>query len=635
MKLITFLILLISLPLVQVFAVVELDEQNIGIISQEVVVNTQKVEDLFAINQNFLIANDVIELSTKIIKSRERYTKNTLAKVFILLANVADNQSDYQRSFQFANDGLMLSTIDVPLKINLLLKVASGYYEKGQFPKVLETANLTISLAQQIDDTQYLLLGLAYRSMAYALLSQYDQAFNDLIEVESIIEKNVNFSDNIDLLKIISTAHFYLGEYQTALTINHKLLKLYFDLSLTSEYGQIYFRLARCYHRLGLLDDAYNAYWESKKYAKDSPTQINLGYAELGLGEILFLQKDYVASYDSLTRAEEIFSESRLTKPYISTVIALVKVNLLTKNVDAAYELLTKAEVFMKNVELVHEQYELLILLSDMHTSKQNYLKALGYLNQYIVINKHFVDNKVSNILTRNMTIPEQDKNKQLAIKLAEKTELSSTYTKKYQRQQFVIIILITFLAVVFLMLVIGAFRQRSKQMNKQYDEIERPTYSLASPVQTKQIYQCAYKKARKYQYPITVGYISIDNWRELSFKFNKRTLAEVSKTLATLINEHISEFEHAGLINHGEYLLLYPHQNLSDADSSFEQLKDALNVRFFAALGDFSVNMSFALSTPSVQDIDPYIFLSRLSEIAAPKSTPIDFINRRSGSEQ
>ena len=36
----------------------------------------------------------------------------------------------------------------------------------------------------------------------------------------------------------------------------------------------------------------------------------------------------------------------------------------------------------------------------------------------------------------------------------------------------------------------------------------------------------------------------------------------------------------------------------------------------FFANLGEFSVNIAFSIATPSVQDIDPYIFLSRLSEI-------------------
>ena len=43
------------------------------------------------------------------------------------------------------------------------------------------------------------------------------------------------------------------------------------------------------------------------------------------------------------------------------------------------------------------------------------------------------------------------------------------------------------------------------------------------------------------------------------------------------------------------------------------DKIVDALKVRFFANLGEFSVNIVFSLDAPNVQDIDPYIFLSRL----------------------
>ena len=595
-------------------------------ISLAVEKHTQKVEDLFKLNKNALIADDILTLSSDVIENRELYTKNTLAKIFILLADVAENQNDVDRAFQFAMDGLTLSINKLPLKLNLLLKVASGYYAKGRYYKVLEVSNEAILISKRTANTRYLSLALAYRSMAYALVYRYSEALIDLQEVESIIEKNQTFSENIELLEIISTAHHYLGDFQTALTINQKILKLTYDANLSSELDRTYFNIARAYHRLGQLDDAYNAYWETKKYAKNKASNVSLAYAELGLGEILYQQKNYQASNKALVQAEQIFKKNGLNKPYLSTLIALAKTSEANNDLEFSHQLLLKAETLMDSIELTSEQVELYLLLSAMHQSKGEYAEALQLLNRYIAINNEFVDNKLSNVLLKNSNLPEQDKSRQLVIKLAEKSELSAIFSKKFQKQSYIILFLIVLLVALILFIAIYAFRERSKRINLAYEEIEKPSYFLASPIETKQIYQCAYKQARKYSYPISIGYIAIDNWKELTFKFNKKITTEVSKTIATLINEHIGEFDSAGLINDGEYLLLYPHQTSHQIEKRFDQLKEALKVRFFANLGDFSVNISFTLDTPSVQDIDPYIFLSRLSETATPVDSGFEY---------
>lgn len=133
--------------------------------------------------------------------------------------------------------------------------------------------------------------------------------------------------------------------------------------------------------------------------------------------------------------------------------------------------------------------------------------------------------------------------------------------------------------------------------------------------MQTKQLYQTNFNMARKYDYPLTLGYISITNWQELSFQFNKKTVSEVSRGISSLINEHLNEFENAGLINDGEYLLFFPHQNIDEVTKTIETLISALKLRFFANLGEFSVIIAYSIENPDFQDIDPYIFLSRLSD--------------------
>ena len=78
---------------------------------------------------------------------------------------------------------------------------------------------------------------------------------------------------------------------------------------------------------------------------------------------------------------------------------------------------------------------------------------------------------------------------------------------------------------------------------------------------------------------------------------------------------EQLTEFDQAGLLNDGEYLLLFEHQCEDEVKGKIISLEQALSVRFFANLGDFSVTISYALKKPDFKDIDPYVFLARLCE--------------------
>ncbi|MFT5816233.1 MAG: hypothetical protein ACI9VT_004011 [Psychroserpens sp.] len=46
-----------------------------------------------------------------------------------------------------------------------------------------------------------------------------------------------------------------------------------------------------------------------------------------------------------------------------------------------------------------------------------------------------------------------------------------------------------------------------------------------------------------------------------------------------------------------------------------FTRIMQAIKARFFANLGDYSLKVNFSINSPSIQDIDPYVFLARLSE--------------------
>ncbi|MEW6983860.1 hypothetical protein AAD001_14495 [Colwelliaceae bacterium 6471] len=582
--------------------------------------NIRQVDYYFSMDNESLPHNEVVRLSSEIIQTRQFYTSNIIAKVYVLLAETAKSKGDMARAFQFARDGLSLSGVDKAIRINLLLEVAAGYYAKGKYHDVLANVEQVIILAEKQQNIKCRLIGLSYRAMAYALIAEHENAVHDLKVVEQLISENPEFSDHLVLLDILATAHHYLGDYQTAITLYHKLLKLHITLAKQRSIASTYYKLAQSYLRLKKLDDAYHAFWEAKQYAEQNKAPIRIAYAQLGLGEVLLLQNEYEPSYRFLLNAKKLFQGQNLMQPYLSTLIALSKVSLNIGKQAFAYQLLKQAEGLADSIELTREQIELYQLLSRMYEEQKDHQKSLRLLNTYVELKHQFtIDVDVHNSAFAGDKSA-NTQSKQLAVKLAESSELRAKFSQKFKRQQQIMLLLFIIVIMLLVLLIWIWLVKRTRKMNRAYDEIEKPAHLIANPEQTKQIYQLEYKKARKYEYPLAVGYLSIDNWTELNFRFNAKVVNEVTKTISTLLNENIGEFDFGGLLNSGEYLLLSPHGSNAHMKQRLTNLSNALAVRFFANLGEFSVKVRYSYGTPSAQDIDPYIFLSRLTTLESNK---------------
>jgi len=577
--------------------------------------NIRKIDQFFLFDKELLPHDDIITLASIVIQNRVSYSHDALGKIFILLAEVAKNKGDIGKSFQFATDGLALRGINRSIKLNLMLKISAGHYVKGKYHNVLSVAEQAIQLSSEPEFIEYRLIALSYKAMAHALLAQHDLAFDGLQRVESLIEQYNQFTDHLELLEILAVAYHYQGSYQTAVIMYNKLIKLRFDSSRIKNVDQTYYNLASAYLQLTQFDDAYNAFWEAKEYAEKKSAAIRIAYAELGLGQVLLLQNQYQAAYRALLQAEKIFKGQNLTKTYLSSLIALAKASKKINKISKSHELLKQAQYIAENVDLTHAQIELYQLVTDMYYQQGDIDEAFKAQSIYIDLYEKFnIVNKLSDPSIKGYKQADED-SRYLAMKLLDQSDHRTVFSETISYQKEVIIWLVIALTVLFVILGICWIKQRKMQQNKRYDEIEQSGLFLATPFLTKKIYQQSYKKARKYEYNLAVGYLLIDNWKELNFRFNKKVIDEICRIIKDLLNETMEEFDHAGLINHGEYLILCPHQTNEDLEVKLIKLSSALKVRSIANIGAFSVKISYVFDTPHIQDIDPYIFLSRLSE--------------------
>lgn len=595
-------------------------ERNLPIKEQLI----DKIELLFLEDPETLNYQEVIILSNKIITHRSKYPSEILAKAYLLLANVASNKGELETAYQFTKDGLAIITGDDEVTLSLQLKLASIFSNKREYKQSLDVIQKALKNSNIKQNIKNYLLALSYRSVAFAVLNQFEDALVDLQQVEQLIAENPTFAEHITLLTILANAHFHLGNFQTALTMQLDILKLRFNLNKLHNINQTYFWLANSYYQLNRFHDAYNAYWEAKTYAEKKSAPIYVAFATQGLGLTLIQQQQYDNAQQTLLKAKALFYQYNLAAPYLETIISLLVINTLKDQNETSSKLLIEADKLSTNVEITQEYIILYQLLADMYKNKGNLDKAYRLQKKYInaLLKKNKANlihqpspKKFQSNTTQSTNTFASKQTRQLAEKLAEQSDLAISFAKK-EEQQKSIIFLLAIVALLLLALVIYFWlKHKTAKLKNAHETIEKPSDSIAMPVQTKQLYQKNFNMARKHNYPLTLSYISISNWQELSFQFNKKIVDEVSKEIASVINTHINEFEEAGLINEGEYLLIFPHQKKEEVTNVIDKLVSALKLRFFANLGDFSVTITYSIESPNFQDIDPYIFLSQLSD--------------------
>jgi tetratricopeptide (TPR) repeat protein len=591
--------------------------------SEQAVLSNQ-VQQLLKINDEMIDTDTVKYLLEKIITNRQHYSNDLIAKIYLLSAREASNQGNINKVFDSSQNGLAVNTLDRKIQLALLLKLADVYIARKQYKQLLALAQVAVNDSKLSGSIKYQLLSLSYRSVAFVMLGKHQLALDDLQQVKLGISKS-KLTEHIELLTILALVYHYLNDYQTSLTMQLKILKLRLEMGQLGKIAQTYLYLGYAYFYLQRFDDAYNSFWESKKFASNHGAPINVAHANKGLGVVLINQKQFYEASEPLQQAIEIFKKNNMLSNRIEASVALVSAKLEVKQTIDGYALLTEVVGMLNGKDISLEYAGFYRMVAKMYFAQKNYQIAYRWREKYSQVLLYKLKNmkKSSNLVQGlphlaiglALNVEPVEESKRLVIKLAESSQLSSVFVGKYQKQQVIIISLLALVCLLLVTLVVFFLRLRAEKMNQAYDAIEKPTYAMATTLQTKFSYQLAFKKARKFQYPLKVGYLIIDNWQELNFHFNKKHISEVTKDIASLINEHITEFDYVGLLNEGEYLLLFEHQSSQEAIVKLDVLLQAINTRAFANLGDFSVAMKYSLNTPDFKDIDPYLFLARIVE--------------------
>ncbi len=600
----------------------------------ELAVLSNQVQQLLKVDSEIIDSAEVTQLSKKILDNRQHYSNDVLAKVFLLSARVASNEGDINKVLEYAKNGLSANTLDKKIKLLLALKVASVYVSQQQYQDLLELMQKVINSSEYSRNIKYQLFSLSYRSVAYSMLGKHQQALNDLKRVELGINHS-ELKEHIELLTILAMAYHHLGDYQTSLTMQLKILKSRFEMGRMKNIDKTYLYLGYAYLYLQRFDDAYNAFWESKNHAINKRAKISIARANKGLGIVLITQKQFHQAIAPLQEAIIVFQENSMFDNHIETMVALAKAKIGVQSHDEGYNLLLEVIRLLDGADISNEYAGFYRMVSEMYYRQKNYQAAYLWREKHslVLLTKLASKKKKASIVyglphlaleVSRFNIP-IEQSKKLAVKLAENNEISSSYFDKYQEQRIIIISLSALAALLFMTVVTLLLKLRTQKTKSKNDVVEKLNKVITNPMQTKSDYQLAFKKARKFHYSFSVGYLIVENWQQLDFHFSKKTINAVTKEIACVINEYLMEFDYAGLLIKGEYLLLFEHQSDEEIIEKLDNLVQAVNAIAFADLGDFSITVKYSLNKPNFKDIDPYLFLARIAE-----SGNIDKVNQQ-----
>ncbi|WP_093328590.1 tetratricopeptide repeat protein [Thalassotalea agarivorans] len=574
------------------------------------------VEDLYLQEASKLDQQQVVVAVRNSLKNRHSVSPLTRIKAHILLIRLANNRGDFASASEFAGSGLLLPNLPDQYSALFHLQLAKGYYVQGQFEKTLREASTAASFLSEYQESQAPLYieALSYQAMAHSLMGQVEQADEYFDALQDALVKNPSAQDDETVIAIIAKANFYQGDYQSAINLYEKLLTIKFTEQKTANIDEYYYELGRSYIQLGNYDDAYSAFWEAKLHAETNKSNIRMAFAYLGLGSVLLNMEDNQQAYNYLIMARDLFKGQNQTRGYLSTLIYLSQAAQRLGKPNERKNALNDAQRMSTSMQLSAEQINLYLLLARNAIAEGKMQLAVNFYEQYINSYKTYYTTR-----SGAASFAEQSALKQqsqlIAQNLLEKNELKQTFAIEMNQRKQVIAVLIACLLIVLCLCFVAyvKYRQVKRRLsNVNYRGMEQFWFDTAK---TKNLYQKYYNMARKFDFPLSICLVSIENWQEFKFRFSQKSQQEFNEKIAEIFTEYLEEFDLSGNFSSGRFLIIFPHQQPQDVVAKLKKLVTAVEVRYFTSLGGFQISVDYQCDTPEVQDIDPFIFLTELEQ--------------------
>lgn len=569
------------------------------------------INQFYALDKTELDYNEVLNQLSCEKSALDELDLVEQGRALYLCAEAAYYLADDQVSLAYALHGLALNLDDKWLKLKLLQITMQVYYQQGLFGKMSAASQQLLQLASASNegDLAFQVLALSYSAIANAEFGDNQRVSEYITDVEQLLLANQFLLAQPELVEAVANTYQHLQHFHTASLLFDKALRLRYSQNNMVNIERSYLAVAQSYLQQQKFDDALTTFEQVKRLGLEKKSALMLAHAHLGEAQVYFARQYFQQALNLALLAEQTYQKHQLKGQQFKTVTLIAVLFQQQANTEQAEFWARKALALAGNVPVNSSHSMLYKLLAEQRVDQARFKQALSYYQRYMTLEQQFHHN---NFIKDHASLLTSQLNQNLMLKMSELNEVKANYQKKFATQEQVILALMA-TAFIF-MFTTALFLVKKRRLAISVLNDDKPTNSLKSPTETKHCYQLQYKMARKYHYPLSIAYIAIENWQELSFHFNDKVLKEVANDIAVLLSESIDEFETIGTINGAsEFVLLCPHQSISEIKLRILALVNIIEANHFANLGDFSLKVNYRCGEPEAKDIDPYIYLSKL----------------------
>ncbi len=110
------------------------------------------------------------------------------------------------------------------------------------------------------------------------------------------------------------------------------------------------------------------------------------------------------------------------------------------------------------------------------------------------------------------------------------------------------------------------------------------------------EIYHQEFKRSVRYNVPLSVGMIDIDHFKRVNDRFGHETGDIVLRAVAEKISEHVRHSDVCGRYGGEEFLVVFPHTDLTNAYVVMERLRQAVAEAIYPVEADLSLKVTVSI---------------------------------------
>lgn len=504
----------------------------------------------------------------------------TKAQYYSTLSRVYHGLTYPQKSLHNARLALTFTSIDTQpwLTHNLRINESLAYEMLGQFTAGLDGVNEAIRWAEDNNDLQTLLAGLAARGMIFNSLTNYSLALIDFQRAYSLAPQNDSAITRADIAGMQAQVYEYRGEPKLSIPLFEEAEQAYRKNKNWVELSIVLFGLGKANRDVGEFDLGKAQLQESMDLAKKINDRQGVAYALNELAGMNIHSGHFSLAQQQLTEAYEIVDSANnhfLTFNLLTTLSKLYfkqdKLQLAQEYFDLAGEALHIENMPLQNIH--YEEYRASIL-AKQNKDKQAYKVLRAAYTDY----KKYTNTESSEQLHRIRVKSELEMTQKQNLILSHKNELQKLELQNQQeeRTNLFVIVFLTLCACTLLIILIYRSKHHNRTL-KQLANIDELT-GLANRRQVFQHLQSQLVLKARYNTDLCVAMVDIDWFKIVNDKFGHFTGDKVLRLFATLCLKNLRQTDFIGRVGGEEFLIILPQTSTDDAYQVMEKLRLAMS---------------------------------------------------------